>query len=427
MLNAALYIAFTVRPRLAPPSMREFFIARTGGLTSPAAPEAAPPRAQPDRKPAPVATSELWATLYTDDLPTFISRLRAAGFSPAVIRAIANAQIEARFAERMRALAKTATDTPFWKTESPVVASQQLSDATTQIYRERSRLLRELLGHQALADNVADAKAAQRRQYGDLSKEKIDVVNRVSDDYAEMIAQARAAMRNVTLPEDLETIAFLEREKKADLATILTPEELEAYEMRSSTLTARLRTAMTLLDASEDEFRAIYRIQLPFNEIINPTGGIGSTDAMEKRRTAQETMDAQLQAALGDARFTEYRRASNNEYQQLTRLGARENIPAEAMNRAFDLRKTTTEESMRIYSDTSLNYDQKLLALQSLGQSTRSQLVRELGATTATAYADANARWLTYIEQGRPVSITADNSMTIRTLPRTPPPPVPTK
>src|SRR5260221_6737104 len=48
-------------------------------------------------------------------------------------------------------------------------------------------------------------------------------------------------------------------ERRADIAAMLTPEELADYDLRTSRITGRLRPAMTLLDAGEDEFRRIYQ------------------------------------------------------------------------------------------------------------------------------------------------------------------------
>src|SRR5438128_856950 len=90
-LNATILGALTMRPTLAPSGFRDFF----GGHAA-AAPQAAPVRVvkSPPRP-------KLGASFETGgDLPTLVSRLRAAGFPPAVIRQIAMAEVSTRFNAR---------------------------------------------------------------------------------------------------------------------------------------------------------------------------------------------------------------------------------------------------------------------------------------------------------------------------------------
>jgi hypothetical protein len=284
-----------------------------------------------------------------------------------------------------------------------------------QASRERSTLLRQLLGDDFFASSGLDPTTEQRRQFGDLSKSKIDLVQRINDDYAEMLSQVRAATNGITLPEDRAKMALLEREKHADLAAILTPQELEDYEMRNSPITSRLRSACSLMNATEDEFRTIYRLQQQFNDQLNPTGGIFTSDMVKQRDDAQTQIAAQLKSAFGEARTAEFLRAQEYEFQSLAQLVQRENLPLDAAVRAYDLRTTTSEESGRIFDDKNLTTDQKRAAMQALAQNTKVQLIGTLGPNAGAAYA-SSATWLQAIEKG--VSIRFAGTTTyLRSLP----------
>ncbi|MEO5959504.1 MAG: hypothetical protein ABIZ49_02450 [Opitutaceae bacterium] len=414
--NAALAAVFVLKPALAPPALRDFFARGSAPATSPTSSTLPSPASRP----SPVS-ADVWASLQTDDPKTLIARLRAAGFSPAIIRAILEAQIEKNFAARMKALVGSPEDTPFWKPDpTSGINNMKFYDEYSRIYRERSQLLRQLLGDDFLAGTGVDPTAAQRRQYGDLPKTKIDLIERVVADYADMTAQVRSAMQGVTLPEDREKMALLEREKRADLAAILSPQELEDYEMRSSTTSMRLRQAMTFMDASEDEFRSIYRIQQQFADQINPVGGLITADMMQQRTAATLKAAEQIKAALGDQRFAEYTRASNNEFQQLTRLAQRENIPSDVALRTFNLRDTVAQESNRIAADTSLDPAQKRAALQSLVQTTKAQIIGSLGQTAGNGYIQTANYWLSSVERGSVVTFGLDGMPTYK--PVAPPP-----
>jgi hypothetical protein len=429
-INAAIVGAFVVQPALTPTFIRQLLRGETESPASVAArkiQQAAERERRQKHQAAEVARENqaaLWSALDSEDLPTLIARLRAAGFPPAVVRAIVSARVDRRFNERMKAHASTAEDTPYWMpTVTNSFNNPKYFEERQQIYRDRARMMRELLGDEAFAAAGVDPTHAQRQQFGELSKAKIDQVQRINDDYAEMISQVRAATQGIVLPEDRAKLALLEREKRADLAAILTPQELEDYEMRSSQITMRLRSALSLIDATEAEFRIIYRVQQPFAETLFPTDrGMFTQELRQRREEAQKQVADQLKVALGESRYAELARAQHYEFQQLARMTRGENIPLATAVRAFDLRASTSEESQRISNDHSMSTEQKLAALQTLAQTTRTQLLSALGPNIGPSYTKS-AAWLQAIEKGSVVTFGLDgSSTTFRPIVPSPPP-----
>lgn len=417
--NAALATLFVNRPALAPPALRAFFMpAKTA---EPTAAEAKMEAARAERAAtravaeARAQRSKLWRALHTEDLKTLAAQLRAAGFPTAVVRAIVDAQVEARFAPQIRELKRATEETPYWKPDPTMYSgNSEVFTKLSQIYRERAKVMREVLGQDALAWGATDPTAAQRRQFGDIAPAKIDLVQRINDDYAEMSAQVRTAMQGVTLPEDREKLALLEREKRADLAALLTPQELNDYEMRSSPVTSRLRSALSVMEASEAEFLAIYKIQQPFVDTLYSSSNMVTTrSSFEQRRELTAQVNEQVKAALGEARFLEYQRATNYEYQGLHRMAQVENLPVTAVAQAFDVRASTAEASDKIMNDRSLTPEARTAALQTLAQSAHNQIISAVGPKVGNAYAN-NAQWLTYIKQGGAISIMPDGNLSYR-------------
>jgi hypothetical protein len=361
-LNSGLIAAFVFQPSLAPAGLRSYLPQRDPAAIRESALHTTKREIPARAKESTVAASELWSSLHSTDLATLVRRLREAGFPPTMVRAVVDAEVERQFNPRIKDLMRSVTETPYW-TQDPGYYSgnAKLFETINQIYRERSRVLRDLLGNDAYAIAGMDATAAQRRQYGNLAPAKIDLVQRIRDDYAEMTGQIRAAMRGIALPEDREKLALLEREKRADLAAILTPDELAEFEMRTSPITSRLRTAFTIMDASEAEFRAIYHAYEPYQDILYPTSTGGMTvfipGLTEKRREATNEINARLKATLDDARFAQYQRSTDTDFQQLHRLGQRDNVPYETLIRAYDARAPIAEASIKIIEDPGLNPD----------------------------------------------------------------------
>jgi hypothetical protein len=287
-----------------------------------------------------------------------------------------------------------------------------------QLYRERSKMLRDALADPFFADApLGSAELERRRQFGGMPKDKADAVQRIAEDYAEMTAKVNASTGGIMLPEDKEQLALLEREKRADLAAVLTPQELEDYEMRSSPVTSRLRTALTLMDATEEEFRAIYAVQRVRDEAQNRlSSGPGTMAARTEAQRLVADQAAALKAALGEQRFAEYERANDREFQQLNQIAQRENVSREAAVQAYALRETVSRESNRIFDDTTLTTEQKRAALLALAQNTKTQMRNTLGPAASDAYL-RTAGWVNALENGQATSFVPGGGARIRGLP----------
>lgn len=416
--NAGLVAAFISKPALAPPGLRDVFRSKSAADADDARAAAANRPAR--RNPTAGAPSNAWAGLASGELPALVARLRAAGFPATMIRAIVSAELQHRFSSRTEELRRTINETPYWRGEPGYFpGGSKIYEQINQLSRERSRALRDLLGQDAFAYAGMDPSEAQRRQYGNLSAGKIELVQRISDDYADMTSQLRAGMQGITLPEDREKFALLDREKRADLAAILTPEELADYEMRTSPVTSRLRTALTIMDASEAEFRSIYGAHVPHTDVLYPTSAGGMvfiSDTNDARRAATQKINEDLKAALGPDRFANYQRATDRDFQQLYQLTRADNVSYDTLVRAFDTRQTTADASIKIVDDPQMTPEAKRAALKTLAQQARTQLLSTLGPASGPAYADTS-RWLTGLDQGRAFSITPDGNISSRFVP----------
>lgn len=405
LVNVGILSAFAMRPALAPAAFRDMF---QGGAREPLAAVA------PKAAVRPASKRPLWAELSTSDLPTLIARLRAAGVPPDVIREIIRAEVNSRYEARIRAYTEPDASTPYWK--AGVGRLSTFAPARYEEYqmlvRERSRILRELLGDPALGS--AEITAAQRRQFGDLPKQKIDALQRIEDDYAEMNSAVRSASNGILLPEDRAKLALLAKEKEADLARVLTPEELADYQVRSSPITRLLSQYLGEFHPSEAEFRALYDVQRVMNE-KNPNGmmGGGPSASYAERQAAQQESEAQLRAKLGDTRYNDYVRETSDDYQRLRRLAEQENLAPQSAVRAYELRNTISTESIRIM-DSPMTDDQKRTALAALGQSAREQINIILGPVAGASYIKTlENSWLRHLSNGSAFNFTGGPNMTI--------------
>lgn len=370
---------------------------------------------------------DTWASLKTGDLRALAARLRAAGFPPTVVRAVISAQINESFKARREQLMPASQDRPFWETNPGGIFGgaydAKYYAAMRDLGREQNKLMKDVLGEDANATGTA-VSDFQRRRYGDLPQDKIEQLQRLDQDYNDLRSEVQMASRGIMLPEDREKLTILEQEKRADLAKLLSPQEMDEYLMRTSNTTSRLRTALTTMNATDAEFRAIYQAQSAFDEKYNaPSVGISFTgpDTIKERQTAQAQVSEQIKTALGEARYAEYARANDREFQQLNRMAQQSSLPENAAVQAYTIRENALKESNRIFDDPSLPNDQKRAALQALGQNTRAEINKALGDDVGSRYLQVASRWLSGLERGAAVTFT-DNSMSTRNVP--PPRPV---
>lgn len=409
--NAALVTVFVRNPSLAPAEYQSYFespAARAARRVAVAAEEQRESTTRAGREAAIKQEREakLWSTLQSDDLRTLVQHLRAAGFPPKVVRAVVSAEIDRRFAGQMAALRNEAENTPYWKPQTIWALDAKMIAQRNQLTRDRVKLMRDILGDDFFADSAGDLTQLQQARFGGLSKQKADVVQRIVDDYAEMTSDVRNATRGIMLPEDREKLAFLDQQRRADLAAVLTPQELEDYEMRTSPITGRLRPVMTLMDASEDEFRTIFRLEQKYDAQLDPfqgAGGIYSSDMMRQRNDAQTQLNSDVAAALGPTRGAEFERDASNDFQQLARLAKSQDLPIDAAIHAYDIRNQTAAESWRIADDNSVPVEQRVAALKALAQQAKSTLLTALGPTAGQTYVNS-ANWLQAMERGASVS-----------------------
>lgn len=427
--NAALLAAFAIKPSLAPAPLRAVLGERplADGNNAPLSSERHPRKSAVGKG----RSQDVWSQLTTSDMPSLIARLQASSFPPAQIRAIVLELVNARYNARMRALSEPDLTKPYWQSDFGAGMNATQREEYALVSRERSRILRELFDDPALRDE-SGVSTSQQRRYGDLSQARIDQVQRIEEDYAELTQQARSASINsVTLPEDREKIAYLEKEKRADLAALLSPQELEEYDMRTSTVALRLRGPLDFLGASEDEFRAIYRVHAAHDGRVTTPPSSGMTlitaEMSEQRKIAVREINDEIRATLGDQRYAEYARSMNRDFQQLHRLAQQANLEPAAAVQAFDLRDHVSRESHRIVADAALSNDAKRAALQALGQSTRGQLLATLGPSVGASYMRTAESWLSNVERGAAVTFTdPGGSITFApTYTRVPPPPRP--
>lgn len=329
-----------------------------------------------------------WPQLHGANLADMIVQLRAAGFSTAAIRALVYARLNEQMAEKRKALMSGVEETPFWKVKR-LMFDPKMMMAQREFYQEQTKIAKELLGPQAMEKNEI-SEYFRKLQYGDIPAEKEDKLQRVVGDYGDLRNTIYAESSGLLMPEDREKIAYLEKEMRNDLAEILTPAELENYELRSSTTANELRSQLTTFQPTEAEFRAL------FQAARSVEGKFGNNMAMSPDQRQQRTaaLNEQVKLALSPERFAQFEQATDPANSMLNRVVARYNLPETIVPQVNAVQKDIQQRATALRQ---LPASEQTLQAQALQKEAASKLQPLLGESAYRAYKVYGGQWVDQI------------------------------
>ncbi|WP_438480664.1 hypothetical protein [Oleiharenicola lentus] len=261
-------------------------------------------------RPATIAWSEPGDTVA--ELRTWAAQLRAAGFPPRVV----NSLLSDRLRDRNHKLAEL----PFWQLMNPGQASRELRTADV---KEQQTLREEIMGTEGTPAALFPPGVRERR-YGDLSDDQVNAIVRIDAEYSDLSAGINSSSGGIVSSADMRERnaqrQLLQKEKLADLAAVMSPAELQAYEMRTSDTARRVQSNLRTLDVSEEEYATIYAAQKSFAEKTGAVTSTFSATSAEERasyQASQYAMQDQLRAALPEDKFFKYLTTSDFAYGQI--------------------------------------------------------------------------------------------------------------
>jgi hypothetical protein len=374
--------------------------ALTRGVQRAAAEARAKPTAAPPLAAAPAAptTGAVWPSLQSEELPELVARLRAAGFPPEIVRAMVRAEVARQYAARRKALDPDADTRPAWKRG---IIDPKIQLALRQLDREQQKLLRELLGADAEGTDPMSLYYRDRR-FGPLPPEKGEEVRAILRDFDDKRSDIFIGFTGGTLlPADRDKMTALDRQLRETLAKVLTPAELEDYDLRSSNTANSLRYELAAFNATEDEFRTLYRLKKVIDEQFGLMYAQPSQGEMRRRGELQKDVNDQIRATLGEARYAEYERATNYEYRNTSQLVARLELPPATTAQLWDLRKEFMD---RIAGLRTASPEQQLQQRAALNDEALAKLTPMLGGSRGLeAYKQYGGSWLRSL-QPRPAA-----------------------
>ncbi len=339
-----------------------------------------------------------WHNVEAQDYKDYIVNLRSVDCPEETIRDIIVADVNKLYALRFRELRGDEGEYKYWKGNGSMnwntKEGYERQKKMRELEKEKSALLVELLG---IDPDKERQKEMGYLDYRDrnlsfLPEEKKQLARDIQEKFEE---RRQELYRNGILDdEDQKALRKVYQEQMAEMAKVLTPQELEEYDLRASQVASQLRHDLDGFEPTENEFREVFKLRKAREEDLAYSYDPDDKEAQERRKKAGEEVDLQIKAQLGDARYAEYKRSQDYNYKELARLSERLELPKGTAVAVYDMKKVAEDEVKKVREDKTLTSEQRAQALQAIRTETEKAVTEAMGADGWKRYRSRGGYWI---------------------------------
>jgi hypothetical protein len=322
----------------------------------------------------------------------FAARLHGAGLPPSVVRAMILAQLNEMVMARRREIMSQAKVNPYWS-QGFRALDPESAQKFSALFKERNDLQKQLLPD----DPSPPVNPRQQVLYGGLSAEKTKQVQAISQDYSELKYEIYNSANGTLLKEDTDKLALLDKEQQADMEGALSPSELLEYQIRNSPTADSMRSTMQAFSPTEDEFRAIFKVQQAFDQQYGANNDQLTSDQKAERQKHQGDVLDQLQGVLSPERLAEYKEETDPKFLAVNQTLSRFNLPVAATQQVMDIETDITKRADAIRADTSLTDAVRTSQLSALADEATTKATSVVGERGFEAYRQSVGSWIQHI------------------------------
>ena len=314
-----------------------------------------------------------WSEVESPDYEKFIANLREIGCPEATIRDIIVADVNQLYA-RKRVTEVITVEQQWWRSEPDPEIEREAMARLDALDQERRALLDRLLGPSWDLDDTALLASLEPRTtvaldgpvLGEITPDvKLKVRQLVARELEKTSTYLTQMEHENRLPDPAE-LARIQQQTRTELATLLTPGQLEEYLLRYSANAQNLRTQLRALghfETTPAEFRAMFRALDPLEQQVRLYYS-GSDEASSRSRAAlQQQMTQALKNVLTPERFALYQQLQDPNYRYAMDVASHaEN--AKAVSAVYQIAQETAAERQRIENDSQLTAAEKEIRLK---------------------------------------------------------------
>ena len=344
-----------------------------------------------------------WKHVESSDYVAYVRNLRDIGCPEEAIRDIILADVNKYYALRMQELLPTPVSaTNFWEPSKPLSARVrvQLETQLAAIQGEKRRTLQTLLGpgfsepagfssgSPALVEQggfETDWRKAPDAALDFLPVEKRDAFVQVAQRYQFARQALYAEAEAQSMAPDWQRLRELKQQHDRDLATLLSPGELEQFELRYDPVAESMRRDLLGFAPTADEFRALFKILQDVDRRFAFTPPEDEA-AQASRLQAQRDATQDIKAALGEQRYAEYERTANPGFHQLCLLVNELGLPPDTATKVYDNTEALRHQWETLQQNAALTEADRGGVLKSLQAQTEATLRQNLGDSGYLTY-----------------------------------------
>ena len=261
-----------------------------------------------------------------------------------------------------------------------------------ELSNAEQKQLKDLLGPDP--DNGVAVRL--RRELPGAAEDQIEQLAQIRERYDELRSDFyNARGGSAILPDEREKLTAMDKAMHAEFSAVLSPAQLEDYDLRTSNVANNLRYNLNAFDPTEQEFRALYKLQSAFDDQFAMNYGPSmSQDQMRARSAAQKQLTDDIQSALGPDRFADYQRATDYNFRQTSQLVARLELPPEAANQVYAVQKDIQDRVNAVRQSGTIAFADRTAQLTALADEATTRVTAVLGARGFEAYKQNGGSWL---------------------------------
>lgn len=342
-----------------------------------------------------------WGTVESADFKEYIKNLRAIGCPEETVRDIIIADVNKLFAARRLTMFAQPKDLNYWEAENQneMWRNRKFQKQNQILEREKRDLIKELLD--------IDLNKEMQKLYGYgqtdrtekllgfLPPEKSASVKTVREKYQALMQKIYEEADDNNSVETQAQIKNLRAQQKAELVQLLSPEEMRQYDLRLSDTAQSLRQGLLGFEASEQEFASLYGIREKFDGPMQDIPYDPDDEAGNKKRSEiYKNMEGEIKSSMTPERYAEYKRGQDYEYRELINFTQGLDLPKEAANKTYDIKKTAEEAVRKVRSDQKLTAEQRKETLKALRDETEKTLTEVMGEKGLKGYKRDRGWWI---------------------------------
>ena len=325
------------------------------------------PRATPS-SPAKVG----WASIASPDLRTYAANLRRVGCPEETIREIMLAEANRFYGAQERALKVRPDDMAPWE-EASRSDRRGAESKLRQLLEEKRSLLKDLTGVDVGIDMPSRLAGRDVETFdgafGALPESKRDPVRAIQEQYWAQSDDIKQRTLGYLEPEDRDAFLRIKTERREALAKVLTPRELQDYELKTSATAPALRSRLEGFEVTDEEFRKVFDFMQPLDEqysLSRRNPDPVNQEFTAARNQAEKDLQEQIHQVLGDERYAEYERTRDPVYRTIDQVGSEAGVPKETIIQAYQAQQQMQEEAKRLLQDGNLTPEQRAQGLQEM-------------------------------------------------------------